>query len=187
MNLSYNRSLSTTKSYSYRRSNHLRELLRSLLGRSLISLSDEDFGKLRAELKKTTIPQVAIDGALVRKMLKRLKLNSYYEQAISIAKVLNPDLKIINMSPTYEEKLILQFCSVEPIFEKIRPIIDKKRRNFLSYTYVFYRLNQLNNRDDLNRSIKLLKSIELINRQDAFWKEICKQLDWPYFGNCVVC
>lgn len=182
-NLSYSRQMSASKSYSYRRSNHLRELLRSILGRSMISLSDEDFTRVRDEVKKHTIKRSRIDGYYVRKILKKLSLNSHYEQSISIARVLNPEVDIIKISPQYEERLILQFISLEEPFEKVRDKVDKTRRNFLSYSYVFFRLNQLNGRDDLNRGIKLLKSVTLVNRQDAFWKAICEELKWNYLGN----
>ena len=184
-NLSYSRNVSQFKSYSYRRVNHLREWIRCYTGRTLINLRPEDFQRVVLEVKKQTVPQDRIDADFVRKLLKRIKLNAHYEQSTSIARKLNPKLDVIELEPEYEEKLILQFVTIEKPFETVRGKVDKKRKNFLSYGYVFYRLNQLNNREELNRDVRLLKSVRLIIRQDAFWKLICSKLKWTYKGNSV--
>ena len=184
-NISYNRNISPFKSYSYRRVNHLREWIRCYTGRTLINLSDEDFTRVQEEVNKQTVPMNRINADFVRRLLKRIKLNAHYEQSTAIARKLNPDLDVIRLDTAYEEKLVLQFVTIEKPFEKIRSKIDKSRKNFLSYSYVFYRLNQLNDRLDLNRDIRLLKSVKLIIRQDAFWKLICDELRWTYMGNSI--
>ena len=184
-NLSYSRNAIPTKSYSYRRVNHLREWMRCYTGRTLVNLSDNDFDKIQCEVKKQTIPTHKINGDFVRRLLKKLKLNTHYEQATAIAKKLNPKLKTLNIETEYEETLVLQFVTIEKPFEHIRAKVDKGRKNFLSYAYVFYRLNQRNERTELNRDVRLLKSVKLIIKQDAFWKLICSQLNWKYQGNSI--
>ena len=92
MNVSYNRNISPYKCYSYKRVNHLREYLRQITGKTMINMADEDMGRVRAEVKKQTIPINRITPDYVRRLLKRLKLNSHYEQATSIARVLKPKL-----------------------------------------------------------------------------------------------
>ena len=185
LNLSYNRPMTTTKMYSYRRINHLRELLRSLLGRSNISIGEENLEKVKAEVRKHTFPIEKLNAIFIRKVLKKLKLNQFYEQSTAIARMLNPKLELLNIDPYYEEKLILQFVSCERPFELTRHKVDKTRRNFLSYSYVFFRLNELNGRHDLNQKVQLLKSTKLIVKQDQYWKLICKKNKWEYLGNCV--
>ena len=184
-NLSYSRNISSSQGFSYRRVNHLREWLRQMQGRTASSLPKEILEMVRTETKKSTRPRSSIDGEYVRKLLKRLKLHTYYEQSVSIAKILNPDLKILKLEPAYEEKLIGQFCALEQPYEKIREKIDPKRKNFLSYPFTFYRLNELNKRPELNKGIRLLKSQKLINRQDKFFKALMEKVNWKYLGHTI--
>jgi hypothetical protein len=121
----------------------------------------------------------------VKKVLKKLKLHKLYENVVSITKLINPKFEPIKMEPAYEEQLVLQFVQLEKPFERIRPLVDKKRKNFSSYPFCLYRLNQLNGREDLNRDLKLLKSVTLINRQDKFWKALMREVGWKYLGNTI--
>ena len=184
-NLSYSRNISSSQGFSYRRVNHLREWLRSQQSKSSCNLPKEILNAVRAEAAKSTRDRKTIDGTYIKKILKRLKLHSYYENSISIAKILNPDLHVLKLDPAYEEKIIGQFCSLEIPYEKIRKKIDPKRKNFLSYPFTFYRLNELNKRPELNKGIKLLKSVKLINRQDKFFKALMKEVDWKYLGSTI--
>ncbi len=185
-NLSYTRSISTSKAYSYRRLNHLREFIRQITGRTAMSLPSEKISLVKKELKKRTLPLSFVDAECVRKVLKKLKLSSYYEQSSALAKYLNPSLDLPDISPEYEEKLAIQFICLEKPFEQIRDEIDSNRKNFLSYSFILYRLNQLNNREDLNNKLKLLKSVRLLNKQNLFWKAITKKLGWKYWGDVLL-
>jgi len=184
-NISYNRSLSTSKLFHYRRVNHLREFLRQITGRVNITVSEEDIDKIKKEIKKVGIILNRVDEKIVRKIMKRNKLNKCYEQCVSITRKLNPTYKAIRLTVEYEEKLVMQFIQLERPFEIIRNKVDKKRRNFLSYPFVFYRLNELNGRSDLNRTVRLLKSTKLIAKQDNFWRLIVHHLGWTFKGRSI--
>lgn len=64
----------------------------------------------------------------------------------------------------------------------MRDRLAKKRNNFLSYPFIFSRLNELNGRPELNRDVRLLKSVALVNRQDKLWAALCKELGWKFLG-----
>jgi len=181
-NLSYNRNVSAASSFSYKRINHLRELLRQLQGKTTSQMPDQHFQRIIAEVDKQTLPRKMYTSFHIRKILKKLRLHRYYEQVVSLTKRINPSFEAIVIPPEYEEQLVFQFLQLEKPFEEVRSKIDKSRKNFCSYPFVFYRLNQLNGREDLNRDIRLLKSVSLVNRQDKLWKLVTQKLGWAYKG-----
>ena len=183
MNISYTRNITPVKIYSYRRLNHLRELVRQITGKTQQNLNKDQLEIIKSEIKRNYVDYHDVTPRYIRKTLKHLGLNKYYDQTISITKCLNPEYKAPKISDEYEEKLVVQFCMLETPFEKIRSMVDKTRKNFLSYRYTFYRLNQLNRRMDLNDGIHLLKSVKLLNKQDKFWKLLMNELNWPYLGS----
>lgn len=61
-------------------------------------------------------------------------------------------------------------------------LVNKKRKNFFSYAYIFYKLNELMGWHHYNRSCRLLKSVKLIQQQDRFWQLVTKELGWENTG-----
>ena len=181
-NLSYNRNVSAASSFSYKRVNHLRELLRQFQGRTTSTVPEEAVEKIYSELDKLTLPRDEITHLTVRKILKKLRFHRYYDNVVSLTIRINPKFEPIKLTPEYEEKLIFQFIQLEKPFDEIKKKFAKNRNNFLSYPYLFYRLNEMNNRHDLNRDIRLLKSVQLVNRQDYLWRKLCEKLGWKFFG-----
>lgn len=181
-NLSYNRNVSAASSFSYKRVNHLRELLRQFQGRTTSTVPDEAVERVFAELDKLTIARNKITSFTVRRILKKLRYHKYYDSTVCLTMRINPEFQPISLTPEYEERLIFQFIQLEKPFEDVRKKHAKTRNNFLSYPYLFYRLNQLNGRPDLNRDIRLLKSVQLVNRQDFLWRKLVDKLKWTYHG-----
>lgn len=181
-NLSYNRNVSAASSFSYKRLNHLRELLRQFQGRTTSTVPEEAIEKVYAELDKMTIPRDKITSFTIRKILKKLRFHKFYDNCVSLTIRINPKYVPIKLEPEYEERLIFQFVQMEKPFEIIRQKYAKKRSNFLSYPFIFYRLNEMNGREDLNRDVRLLKSVQLVNRQDFLWKKLVEKLGWKYHG-----
>ena len=63
--------------------------------------------------------------------------------------------------------------------------------NYLNYSYVLHKLfliiGAMSNNDGVKERMKnnakyfgLLKSRDKLRTQDLIWKNICKDLDWPY-------
>jgi len=181
-NLSYARNITPIKVYSYRRLNHLRELIRQLTGKTQNTLNKEQIDMIKEEIRKNYIDPDDVTPQYIRSVLKKLTLNRYYDQCTSITMNINKTYTPPAITDDYEEKLVVQFCMLESPFAEIRKQVDKTRKNFLSYRYTFYRLNQLNSRMDLNAGIHLLKSVKLLNKQDKFWKLLMQKLNWPYLG-----
>ena len=112
----------------------------------------------------------------VRDILKKLRLNKYYEHVPHIINRLN-GLPAPIMNRETEEKLRNMFKEIQIPFLKHCP---KERKNFLSYSYVLHKFVQLLGYDQYLVNFPLLKSREKLHQQDIIWKEICEDLKWEF-------
>ena len=117
-----------------------------------------------------------ITSKKLRKILKKLKLNKYYEHVPHIINRLNGVPAPI-MDRATEEKLRVMFKEIQGPFMKHCP---KWRKNFLSYSYVLHKFVQLLELDNFLPCFTLLKSREKLHQQDMIWKNICKELKWEF-------
>ena len=76
--------------YSYKRENHFNEWLSQFQAQETTNIPQEVIEQLRTELKKIKIKIVEeITHARVRSLLKKLKLNKYYEHVPYITNILS--------------------------------------------------------------------------------------------------
>ena len=163
--------------YSYKRENHFNEWISQFQGTESTTIPNEILNNLRYELQKERIKDLKeITHPKVRTLLKKLKLNKYYEHVPYIATILN-GLVPPRMSNALEAKLRLMFSEIQAPFEKHCP---KERKNFLSYSYVLYKFCELLGEDDFLPCFPLLKSKEKLKQQDIIWKNITQELQWEY-------
>ena len=122
--------------YSYKRENHFNEWLSQFQAQELTNIPDEVIEQLRSELKKIKIKKLEdITHAKIRGLLKKLKLNKYYEHVPYITNILN-GIKPPNMPQELEECLRMMFKDIQKPFDTHCPA---ERKNFLSYSYVLYK------------------------------------------------
>jgi len=162
--------------------NHFREYIRQIQGKSRASLPPELFDVLKDEFQKARVEQEDITPSRVKAKLRKIDQSRYYEHCESIAATLNPAYRPIDIDAAHEEKLCLMFVQLEDPFERIKHVVVRSRKNFLSYPYTFFKLNELNGWDGYNRNCLLLKSVQLINRQDMWWKLLMDELGWEVVG-----
>jgi len=170
------------RQYTYRRLNHFREYLRQIQGRSRTTIPVELLTDLHAEFQKARIPTSDINPARVKRMLKKLNRSKFYEHSVTISIQLSPEYKPLVIHPAHEEKMCLMFCQLEKPFDKLKHIVKRGRKNFLSYPFVYFKLNELNSWDEYNLNCTLLKSVSLINKQDKWWTLVMKELGWEVVG-----
>ncbi len=163
--------------YSYKRENHFNEWLSQFQAQELTNIPDEVIEQLRSELKKIKIKKLEdITHAKIRGLLKKLKLNKYYEHVPYITNILN-GIKPPNMSQELEECLRMMFKDIQKPFDTHCPA---ERKNFLSYSYVLYKFCELLSEDEYLQYFPLLKSKEKLYQQDVIWKMICQDLKWEF-------
>ena len=141
--------------YSYKRINHFNEWLAQFQAKETTDIPDDVYHKIYVELKKERIENMAhIKPAKMKEILKRLKLNKYYEHIPHITNRINGQPAPV-MDRKTEEKLRSMFKEIQAPFLKHCPA---ERKNFLSYSYVLHKFCQLLGLDDFLKCFQLLKS-----------------------------
>jgi len=163
--------------YSYKRENHFNEWLSQFQAQETTTIPPEVMDQLRAELKKIKIKKLdEITHAKIRGLLKKLRLNKYYEHVPYITNILN-GIKPPNMPAELEECLRMMFKDIQKPFDDNCPT---ERKNFLSYSFVLYKFCELLGEDEYLQYFPLLKSKEKLYQQDVIWKKICSSLSWEF-------
>ena len=163
--------------YSYKRENHFNEWLSQFQAQETTTIPPEVIEQLRNELKKIKVKALdEITHARVRTLLKKLKLNKYYEHVPYITNIIS-GVKPPSMPQELEERLRIMFKDIQKPFDDNCP---SERKNFLSYSYVLYKFCELLSEDKYLKYFPLLKSKEKLYQQDVIWKKICGVLQWEY-------
>lgn len=146
-------------------------------GKETTDIPEEVYDKILLEIKKQKITNMAdLNCNKIKEILKRLRINKYYEHSAHIINKLN-GLPTPHFDPELEEKLRSMFKQIQPLFLKYAP---GHRKNFLSYSYVLHKFVQLLGKDEYLPYFSLLKSREKLHQQDMIWKKICEELNWEY-------
>ena len=163
--------------YSYKRENHFNEWLSQFQAQEMTNIPNELIEQLRSELKKMKIKKLEdITHTKIRALLKKLRMNKYYEHVPYITNILN-GIKPPNMPSELEEYLRIMFKDIQRPFDNNCPAA---RKNFLSYSYVLYKFCELLSEDEYLQYFPLLKSKEKLYQQDVIWKKICHDLKWEF-------
>lgn len=166
--------------FAYKRINHFNEWLNQFQAKESSEIPSEVFDQIILELRKEKNLNLSnLKKSRVREILSKLKLNRYYEHVSHIIYKINgiPPPSIPN---DLEEILRNMFRTIQGPFMKVCPEIAKKRKNFLSYSYVLHKFLELLGYDELKKQFPLLKSREKLHRQDKIWQGICKDLNWQF-------
>lgn len=157
--------------------NHFNEWLNQIQGKESTDIPEEIFDSILLEIKKQKISNMALlTHAKLKEILKKLKINKYYEHIPHIINRIN-GLPMPHLSPDLEEKLRSMFRQIQTPFLKHSP---PNRKNFLSYSYVLHKLMLLLEKDEYLVNFPLLKSRDKLQQQDQIWQKICNDLGWQF-------
>lgn len=163
--------------YPYKRINHFNEWLSQFQAKESTEIPQEVYEMVLAELHKNRIYDLKkLSLQNVKRILKKLSLNLYYEHTTHIISKLS-GLPPPTINRDTEEELRRMFRQIQAPFEKHCP---KFRINFLSYSYVLHKFCQLLELDDFIKCFPLLKSREKLRQQDKIWEAICFELRWQF-------
>lgn len=166
-----------TSHFSYKRINHFREWCNQVQGKESTDIPDEIFEKILNEIKKEKITDTrTITYAKMREILKRLRINKYYEHINYIINRIN-GIPTPQFPPDLEDKLCNMFRDIQGPFLKHCP---RDRKNFLSYSYVLYKFFQILGLTEYLKYFPLLKSREKLYVQDQIWRKICEELNYEF-------
>ena len=162
--------------YAYKRINHFNEWLAQFQAKESTEIPEEVFENIENQIKKERLQASSLNRSKIREILKKLKYNSFYEHVPHIMSRLNGNTAPV-MDRETEEKLRYLFKEIQPSFQKHCP---SDRSNFLSYSYVLYKLCELLELDGFLHCFPLLKNRDKLYAQDKIWEKICKDLQWEF-------
>jgi hypothetical protein len=166
-----------TSHFSYKRINHFREWCNQVQGKESTDIPDEIFEKILNEIRKEKIIDTrTITYGKMREILKRLRINKYYEHINYIINRIN-GIPTPQFPPDLEDKLCNMFRDIQGPFLKHCP---RDRKNFLSYSYVLYKFFQILGLTEYLKYFPLLKSREKLYVQDQIWRKICEELNYEF-------
>lgn len=165
--------------YSYKRENHFNEWISQFQAKESTTVPEEVIAKLRTEFRKQKVKELSeITHEKVKGLLKKLGYAKYYEHVPYIATIVS-GITPPTMPQALEDKLRLMFHTIQAPFEKHKPA---NRKNFLSYSFVLYKMSELLGEDQYLPCFPLLKSREKLYVQDQIWKKICDELKWEFIS-----
>jgi len=184
---SHKDSLNEKPKYPYKTINHLIERLNQFQAKQTTIIPPQIYQLIDLEMKKMVILTEEITPVIIKKILKKYRLNLFYEHNYLIfSHVTNTPPP--SLTRDEEDEIKKMFRKTEGPFKKYKP---SDRANYLNYSYVLHKLfliigglsNSQSVKERMDNNAKyfgLLKSRDKLRTQDLIWKNICKDLDWPY-------
>jgi hypothetical protein len=163
--------------FTYKRINRFDEWLSQYQAKESTEIPQEVLDSILCEIKKEGLNNMcSLTIEKVRGYLKKLRLNKYYEHIPHIIYSLN-GMGTPRLTNETEEKLRYMFKQIQDIFDQVCP---NDRTNFLSYSYLLYKMLELLGEDEHKKYFRLHKNREKIYNHDCIWKKICKILGWSF-------
>ena len=163
--------------FPYKRINHFQEWLSQIQGKQNTEIVDKVFTALQQEFKKHRIEDFRrLTPAFVKQCLKKHGFTKYYEHAEYIIHHFN-GLPPPVLTVETEEEFREMFKEIQIPFARCKP---PKRKNFLSYSYIFHQFAMLTGEDHLLAHFPLLKSRQKLKKQDDIWQNMSKMLKWEF-------
>jgi rubrerythrin len=167
--------------FSYDKMTHLEEWLRRFQAKEHKEIPQNILDVVLLEAHKERVTDLnTLTEKQVKRYLKKLELNDYYDNIISIINRLNNRPRFV-LTPEVEGKIKEMFKMVQEPFDRYKP---KGRKNMLSYSYILNKFFRILKLDEFSKYFFLLKSPEKLRQQDETFKKIVEELAVkdPYTG-----
>lgn len=173
----YKDNLLEHKNYAYKRINHLSEILNQFQAKEITEINPKIYERIKEELNILRIYNYeTLNYTNIKFILKKLKLNKYYEHINHIINNLN-GIPPPSLSREQEENIKKMFKDIQKPFSLFRP---KNRKNFLNYNYIIHKICELYEYDDFLPYFPLLKSRINLEEQDIVWEKICRYKNYEF-------
>lgn len=164
--------------YMYKRCNHFKFWISRIQAKETTGVKKGVIEAVRRELQKERIepgdPRITYDK--IRSMLKKLRLQKYYNNTWFITSVLS-GMQPPELTPLQEEKLVAMFHQVQEPFNRHCP---KDRVNMMSYAYLLRKMAESLGWYEFAEFFPLLKSRQKVYNQDIIWKKICNDVGFKF-------
>lgn len=159
--------------FTYQKSTHLEDWLRRFQAKENKEIPQDILDKVVLEAHKQRVKDLSTLTELqVKKYLKKLELNDYYDNVISIINRINKRPPFV-LTTEVETKIKEMFQQIQEPFEKYK---DPNRKNMLSYSYLLHHFFLILGLPQFSKYFFLLKSPEKLRQQDQTFKKIVEEL-----------
>ena len=112
----------------------------------------------------------------MKKVMRKLKLTKYMENFYYIL------FAVTGTQPPYikreiEDKIVRMFKLIDSVWCSIE---RDKRRSFLNYYYILFKLLQLMGQTELLPQVPLLRTRLRLRQHDFIWQKVCDELGWTW-------
>jgi len=171
--------------FTYQKSSHLDDWLRRFQAKENRVVDQVILDKVILEAKKQRITDLnTLTEDKVKKFLKNLNLNDYYDNVIGIINRINGRPQF-NLTPEIENKIKVMFEQIQEPFMKYKPAT---RKNFLSYSYILHQFFKILGLNEFTKYFPLLKSTDKLRQQDEIFRKIVdhmskfdKSVNWIFY------
>lgn len=171
--------------FTYDKRSHLQDWLRRFQAKDSKEIPQDILDKVVLEAHKERISDLGnLTEDKVKKYLKNLNLNDYYDNVISIINRINKR-QPFNLTTEIEDKIMSMFQQIQIPFEKYK---DPKRKNMLSYSFILNKFFLILGLPEFSKYFVLLKSPEKLRQQDETFKKIVdhmakidKSTSWRFY------
>lgn len=159
--------------FMYKKETHLMDWLNRFTSRDSNVISQEILDKVILEAHKERVKDLnTLTELQVKKYLKKLELNEYYDNVISIINKINKRPPFV-LTTELECKIKKMFSQIQEPFKKYK---EASRKNMLSYSYLLHHFFLILGLPEFSKYFFLLKSHEKLRQQDQTFKKIVEEL-----------
>jgi hypothetical protein len=159
--------------FTYDKKSHLEDWLRRFTAKENKTIPQNVLDNVILEASKERIRDLnLLTEEKVKKYLKKLNLNDYYDNVISIINRIN-NRPPFQLTSEVENKIKFMFQQIQEPYEKHKP---SSRKNFLSYSYVLHKIFQILGLHEFAKYFPLLKSADKLRQQDEIFKKIVMEM-----------
>jgi hypothetical protein len=171
--------------FTYDKMTHLEDWLRRFQAKENRTIPQEVLDKVLLEAKKERIKDLSVlTEDKVKRYLKKLDMNEYYDNVIGIINRIN-GRPPFTLTSEIENKIKSMFQQIQEPYEKHKPA---GRKNFLSYSYTLHKFFQILNLHEFATYFSLLKSADKLRQQDDIFKKVVaemavkdKTIKWAFY------
>lgn len=159
--------------FTYVKETHLEDWLRRFQAKENRVIPQDVLDKVVMQANKERIGDLQkLTEDKVKRYLKKLELNEYYDNVISIINRIN-GRPPFTLTSEIEDKIKTMFQQIQEPFERYKP---KNRKNFLSYSYTLHKIFQILGLHEFSHYFPLLKSQDKLRQQDEIFKKIVAEM-----------
>lgn len=165
--------------YTYRRSNHFKEIVAQFQGKETIFIPDPILNEIKAQIKKERLVLLDLKYDGIKDILKKLRHNTLYEHIFYIMGKLGIEIPLL--SPEIEDKLFNAFNELQVPYRIVCQDPNSnyyKRSNLLYYYFVLAKLLVHIGEPKYVGWCPVLKDVKLQLEQEDIWKKMKTILGW---------